>query len=85
MSLAHVDHLAQRLVADSLTVRRELVMDTIRSLIIDGVLIVVGHIVGGSDERVEPWDASLDDAIWFALTERGDQATEPLETKESEG
>ena len=37
-------------------------MGTVRSLIVDG-LMVVGHIVGGSDERVEPWNTSLDDAM----------------------
>ena len=37
-------------------------MDTVRSLIDDG-LMVIGNIDGGSDERVEPWDLSLDDAM----------------------
>jgi hypothetical protein len=35
---------------------------TVRSLIDDG-LMVVGNIVGASDERVEPWDMLLDDAM----------------------
>jgi hypothetical protein len=30
---------------------------------IEDGLMVVGDIVGGSDERVEPWDMSLDDAM----------------------
>lgn len=37
-------------------------MDTVRSLIEDG-LMVIGNIEGESDERVEPWDMSLDHAM----------------------
>lgn len=37
-------------------------MGAVRSLI-DERLMVVGRIVGASDERVEPWDMSLDDAM----------------------
>ena len=47
---------------DSLTAQQKLLMSTVRTLIDDG-LMVVGHIVGGSDESVEPWDMSLDDAM----------------------
>jgi hypothetical protein len=46
----------------SLSARQHLLESTVRSLIADG-LMVVGDIVGGSDERVEPWDMSLDDAM----------------------
>jgi hypothetical protein len=63
LPLAHVDHLVARLGgADSLSGRQDLLESTVRSLIEDG-LIVVGDIVGGSDERVEPWELSLDDAM----------------------
>jgi hypothetical protein len=62
LSLAHVDHAARRMMPDSLTARQKLLMSTVRTLIDDG-LMVVGHIVGGSDESVEPWDMSLDDAM----------------------
>jgi hypothetical protein len=62
LSLAHVDHVARRMAPDSLSARQELLMGTVRSLIVDG-LMVVGQIDGGSDERVEPWNTSLDDAI----------------------
>lgn len=62
LSLAHVDHVARRMAPDSLTARQELLMGAVRSLIDDG-LMVVGSIVGGSDERVEPWELSLDDAM----------------------
>ena len=62
LSLAHVDHVARRMAPDSLSARQELLMGTVRSLTVDG-LMVVGHIVGGSDERVEPWEMSLDQAL----------------------
>ena len=41
---------------------KDILMKTVRSLIEDG-LLVVGGIVGGSDERVEPWDMSIQDAM----------------------
>ena len=62
LSLANVDHASRRMMPDSLTARQKLLMSTVRTLIDDG-LMVVGHIVGGSDESVEPWDMSLDDAM----------------------
>jgi hypothetical protein len=63
LPLAHVDHVvAQHGGADSLSARQNLLESTVRSLLEDG-LMVVGDIVGGSDERVEPWDMSLDDAM----------------------
>jgi hypothetical protein len=61
--LAHVDHIAaQNAAADSLSARQDLVISAVRSLIEDG-LMVMGAIVGGSDERVEPWPMTLDDAM----------------------
>ena len=62
LSLANVDHAARRMMPDSLTARQKLLMSAVRTLIDDGQM-VVGHIVGGSDESVEPWDMSLDDAM----------------------
>ena len=62
LSLAHVDYVAGLIAAESLAARQKLLMDTVRSLIDDG-LMVIGNIDGGSDERVEPWDLSLDDAM----------------------
>ncbi|RDH80165.1 hypothetical protein DVS77_04070 [Mycolicibacterium moriokaense] len=62
LSLAHVDHVTQGMKADSLTAHQKLLMDTIRSLIDDG-LMVVGWIGGETAECVEPWDMSLDDAM----------------------
>jgi hypothetical protein len=48
--------------AEPRAARQELVMTTIRSLLADG-LAVVGEIVGASDERVEPWKLSVDEAM----------------------
>jgi hypothetical protein len=62
LPLAHVDSVAGRVAADSVSARQDLLMRTVRRLIDDG-LMVVGNIVGASDERVEPWDMSLDDAM----------------------
>jgi hypothetical protein len=63
LPLAHFDYVAAQLApADAVAVRQTLLTGTVRSLLEDG-LIVVGRIVGGSDERVDPWDLSLDDAM----------------------
>ena len=45
-----------------MSARQELSIAAVRSLIEDG-LMVVGEIVGASDERVEPWNMSLDDEM----------------------
>jgi hypothetical protein len=47
---------------ESLPARQALLTSVIRSMIDEG-LMVVGGIVGASDERVEPWKLSLDDAM----------------------
>ena len=47
---------------DSLPARQALLTSVIRSMIDEG-LMVVGGIVGGSDERVDPWDMPLADAM----------------------
>ncbi|WP_164478393.1 hypothetical protein [Mycolicibacterium stellerae] len=63
LPLAHFDHVAARHApADSQSTRQQLLLSAVRSLIEHG-LIVVGGIVGGSDERVEPWNMSLDVAM----------------------
>jgi hypothetical protein len=62
LPLAHIDSVARRVEAESLSARQELSIAAVRSLIEDG-LMVVGDIVGASDERVEPWNMSLDDAM----------------------
>jgi hypothetical protein len=62
LPLAHVDSVAGRMAADSVSTRQDLLMRTVRGLIDDG-LMVVGNIVGASDESVEPWNMSLDDAM----------------------
>jgi hypothetical protein len=62
LPLAHVDHVVSQHGGDALSARQDLLESTVRSLIEDG-LMIVGDIVGGSDERVEPWDMSLDDAM----------------------
>lgn len=46
----------------SLSTRQKVLLQTVRSLIEDG-LMVVGRIGGEADECVEPWDMSLDDAM----------------------
>ena len=42
--------------------RHALILSVIRSLLDDG-LVMVGDIVGASDERVEPWNLSVDEAM----------------------
>jgi hypothetical protein len=42
--------------------QQDVVLNTIRSLLDDG-LIEVGDILGASDERVVPWDLTIDDAM----------------------
>src|SRR5690349_2565262 len=72
LPMAHFDHLAARYAPDdSLAARQALLMSAVRSLLDNG-LVVVGGIVGGSDERVEPWDLSSDDAMdrihdWYVV------------------
>ncbi|MCV7170127.1 hypothetical protein H7I41_09385 [Mycobacterium manitobense] len=63
MSLAHVDGVVARISPDeSLAAQQEIVLRSIRTLLDDG-LMVVGQIVGGSDERVEPWALTTEDAL----------------------
>lgn len=62
LPLAHFDHVARRMAGDLLPARQALLTSVIRSMIDEG-LMVVGGIVGGSDERVDPWDMPLADAM----------------------
>ncbi|BBY37730.1 hypothetical protein MMAN_18640 [Mycobacterium mantenii] len=48
--------------ADTVVAEQNLVLRTIRSLLEDG-LMKIGDILGASDERVVPWDLSIDDAM----------------------
>jgi len=43
--------------------RHRFLLAELREQLLREGLIVVGHIAGGSDERVEPWNLSLDDTI----------------------
>jgi hypothetical protein len=63
LSLSHLDSVVAHVYSDDAdTVRQARLMATIGSLLTDG-LIVVGDIVGGSDERVEPWNVPLDEVM----------------------
>jgi hypothetical protein len=94
LPMAHVNSVAAQTCPDEpKSARHDVVLSVIRSLLDDG-LMVVGDIVGASDERVEPWRLSVEDAmarirdsyvvrhesdewvftIWFALTDRGQEA-----------
>jgi hypothetical protein len=48
--------------ADTVAAEQNLVLRTIRSLLDDG-LMKIGDILGASDERVVPWDLSVDAAM----------------------
>ncbi|BBY25462.1 hypothetical protein MSTO_56670 [Mycobacterium stomatepiae] len=48
--------------ADNVAAHQDLVLRTIRSLLDDG-LMKIGDIFGASDERVVPWDLSIDAAM----------------------
>lgn len=48
--------------ADTVVAEQNLVLRTIRSLLEDG-LMKIGDILGASDERVVPWDLSIDAAM----------------------
>lgn len=47
---------------ETLTDRQNVVLSTIRSLLDDG-LMKIGNILGASDERVVPWDLTIDAAM----------------------
>jgi hypothetical protein len=63
LPLTHFDYVAGQMApADPLSARQRVLLDVIRALLEDE-LMVVGGIVGGSDEHVDPWDMSLADAM----------------------
>jgi hypothetical protein len=101
LPMAHVNSVAARACPDEpKSTRHEVILSVIRSLLEDD-LMVVGDIVGASDERVEPWRVSVEEAmatirdkyvvrhddedwvfaIWFALTDSGQQAAGELRTQ----
>ncbi|BBZ70197.1 hypothetical protein [Mycobacterium paraseoulense] len=63
LPMAHVTSVMRReQLADTVAAQQELVLRTIRSLLDDG-LMKIGDILGASDERVVPWDLSIDAAM----------------------
>ncbi len=61
--MAHVTSVMRREpLADTVAAQQEVVLRTIRSLLDDG-LMKIGDILGASDERVVPWDLSIDAAM----------------------
>lgn len=63
LPLAHVDGVVARACPDEqLSTQQEFLLRAVRSLL-DDRLIVVGDIVGGSDERVERWDLTIENVI----------------------
>lgn len=63
LPMAHVTSVMRReQLADTVAEQQELVLRTIRSLLDDG-LMKIGDILGASDERVVPWDLSIDAAM----------------------
>lgn len=63
LPMSHVNSVIARALPGGPTpARHALILSVVRSLLDDG-LVVVGDIVGASDERVEPWDLSIDEAM----------------------
>lgn len=63
LPMAHVTSVMRREpLADTVAAQQEVVLRTIRSLLDDG-LMKIGDILGASDERVVPWDLSIDAAM----------------------
>ncbi|OBC00339.1 hypothetical protein [Mycobacterium sp. 852002-40037_SCH5390672] len=61
--MAHVTSVMRReQLADTVAGQQDVVLHTIRSLLDDG-LMKIGEILGASDERVVPWDLSIDAAM----------------------
>lgn len=58
MPMVHVNWVSTReKLGDSVSSRQEVVLSTIRALL-DQQLVQIGKIVGGSDERIDPWGLS---------------------------
>lgn len=63
LPMSHVNSVIARVFPGGPTPdRHALILSVIQSLL-DAGLMVVGDIVGASDERVEPWDVSIDAAM----------------------
>jgi hypothetical protein len=63
LPMAHVTSVMRReQLADTIADQQDVVLRTIRSLLDDG-LMKIGDILGASDERVVPWDLSIDAAM----------------------
>lgn len=63
LPMAHVTSVIRReQLADTVAGQQDVVLRTIRSLLDDG-LMKIGDILGASDERVIPWDLSIDAAM----------------------
>ena len=61
--MAHVESVINREhLAGTVVARQQLALHTIRSLLDDG-LMKIGDILGASDERVVPWDLTIDAAM----------------------
>jgi hypothetical protein len=61
--MAHVESVINREdLAGTVVARQQLALRTIRSLLDDG-LMKIGDILGASDERVVPWDLTIDAAM----------------------
>jgi hypothetical protein len=63
LSLSHIDsYVSYNYATESLDSRQSRILAAIESLLTDG-LLWVGDIVGGSDERVDPWELSTEHAL----------------------
>ena len=63
LSLSHIDsYVSYNYSTESLDSRQSRILAAIESLLTDG-LLVVGDIVGGSDEHVDPWKLANKEAL----------------------
>jgi hypothetical protein len=63
VSMADVQgRISRRRLADSVAERQRLVVDTVRSLLSDG-LVEIGDIPGRGDPGFKPWPGSVDDVM----------------------
>lgn len=63
LSLSHIDsYVSHNYSNEPLAARQSRIITAAASLLTEG-LAVVGEIVGGSDEYVDPWKLSIEDAV----------------------
>lgn len=63
LSLSHIDSfVSYNYATETLSTRQSRVMVAVASLLTEG-LAVVGEIVGASDEHIDPWKLSTEDAL----------------------